>query len=54
MSCQYTVLILEEKKSPTMKKRNYRENFFISEKYSVIYISKERANLSYYYIIFDF
>ena len=26
-----------------MKKRNYRENFFISEKLSVIYISKERA-----------
>ena len=26
-----------------MKKRNYRENFFISEKFSVIYLSKERA-----------
>ena len=30
------------KKSPTMKKRNYRGNFFISEKFSVT-LSKERA-----------
>ena len=44
----------ENKKVKTMKKRNYRENFFISEKFSVIYISKERANLSHYYIIFNF
>ena len=29
-----------------MKKRNYRENFFIVEKFSVIYITKER----YYFI----
>ena len=37
-----------------MKKRNYRENFFISEKFSMIYISKERANFIslLYYILF--
>ena len=33
-----------EKKAPTMKKRNYQEIFFISEKFSVIYLSKKRVN----------
>ena len=27
-----------------MKKRNYRENFFITEKFLVIYISKKGAD----------
>ena len=31
------------KKFITMKKRNYRENFFISDKFSVIYILKEKT-----------
>ena len=36
-----------------MKKQNNRENFFISERFSVIYILKEELILSHYYIIFD-
>ena len=36
-----------------MKKRNYRENFFISEKFSVIYISKERTYFISLYWIFE-
>ena len=35
------------KKTPTMKKGNYLENFCISGKFSVIYISKERTKLYY-------
>ena len=37
-----------------MKKQKYRENFFISEKFSVIYIKVKELILSHYYIIFYF
>ena len=44
-----------EEKTPTMTKRNYREKIFISEKFSVIYIPKERAYvISLLYCTFDF
>ena len=45
----------ENKKIVIMKKRKYQKNFFISEKFSVIYISKERANfISLLYYIWFF